>query len=346
MGNGRDIPAIPQIVVPDVRTLTRNAVRINEEFGPLASPGQGLTVTGAVCDTSGRIRNGASLTVVGGDGSGLTADAQRTAVNDGHGAGVTDDASSTVVVHGDGSGTYNDAGMTIAISNDGSGVFDTAQVSVVLHADGSGSYEDAGTSIVVHEDGSGVYRTAELVVINHGDGSGSYETAEVSVVNKGDGTGTYRDASGPAQERKMDALPPLHKAGAFPPVASLKPLGSNCGTLIRLEDRVLFDFDSATLRPSAAPILDAVAKVTRPITGRIQVNGHTDAVGSDEYNNDLSTRRAQAIAQALADRHVTAPFAVKGFGESQPVAANQIDGKDYPAGRQLNRRVDLLLPSA
>lgn len=74
------------------------------------------------------------------------------------------------------------------------------------------------------------------------------------------------------------------------------------------------------------------------------MNGHTDSIGNDGYNVDLSARRAQAVADALADRGVGASLAVKGYGESQPVAANTIKGKDNPAGRQLNRRVELVLP--
>jgi OOP family OmpA-OmpF porin len=136
------------------------------------------------------------------------------------------------------------------------------------------------------------------------------------------------------------------KAGRFPSVRSLKPIGSNCGTLIRLEDRVLFDFDSADLRADAGPVLDAVAKVAKPATGTIKVNGHTDSIGSDGYNDDLSLRRARAVAKALTDRGIGGgQLAVKAFGETQPVAPNTVEGKDNPAGRQLNRRVDVVIPS-
>jgi OOP family OmpA-OmpF porin len=343
MGGGRDIPAIPEIVVPDVTTLTKSAQKINAVFGPLADPGKGIIVTGAVCDGKGNVTNGSSLTTVGGQPSRVDT-ADRSTVNNGDGSGRHDDPASSVVINGDGSGRYDDAGLSIVINADGSGRYDTDAVSVVLNGDGSGRYDDVGISIVNHGDGSGRYDDVGISIVINADGSGRYDTPELSVVNDGKGGGTYMSGT-VTEKRRMDPMPRLAKVGKFPPVRSLKPIGSNCGNLIRFEDRVLFDFGSVELRPDAGPALDAAAKAAKSVLSTIQINGHTDSIGSDASNNELSVRRAQAVAKALAERGVTAHLETKGFGESQPVAPNTIDGKDNPAGRQLNRRVDLVLPT-
>jgi OOP family OmpA-OmpF porin len=75
----------------------------------------------------------------------------------------------------------------------------------------------------------------------------------------------------------------------------------------------------------------------------MEIRGHTDAKGSDAYNQDLSERRAQAVVAALRQRGVAHDASARGYGESQPVAPNEVDGKDNPGGRQLNRRVEIFV---
>ena len=103
---------------------------------------------------------------------------------------------------------------------------------------------------------------------------------------------------------------------------------------------VLFDFDSAVLKPGAYDELDRVAHVLRryPQT-RIRIEGHTDSIGSEEYNRRLSKRRAMAVRDALVQRGVD-PRRIQliGYGESRPIATNQTE-----AGRQLNRRVTIVI---
>nr|WP_244630672.1 OmpA family protein [Microbacterium sp. CFBP 8801] len=133
--------------------------------------------------------------------------------------------------------------------------------------------------------------------------------------------------------------------GVFPPLSALAPVAS-CGTTLTLSDAVLFDFDSAELRADAAAVLDALAAVL--IDGRVPaatVSGHTDAIGTDAENQDLSERRARAVVAALTERATPVAWTAEGYGESRPVAANELDGVDNPAGRQLNRRVEILVPS-
>ncbi len=115
---------------------------------------------------------------------------------------------------------------------------------------------------------------------------------------------------------------------------------------VSLPGDVLFDFDKATIRSNALPTLEkvkraAVATGTRPVV----VEGHTDAVGTKRYNQTLSEARAAAVARWLTTSGVT-PSRVtsRGYGSDKPVAPNKsASGSDNPDGRQLNRRVTVIL---
>jgi outer membrane protein OmpA-like peptidoglycan-associated protein len=105
---------------------------------------------------------------------------------------------------------------------------------------------------------------------------------------------------------------------------------------VTFKSDVLFDVDSAALKPGAYSEINRVAQVLNqyPQTS-ILVAGHTDSSGTEEYNLALSERRAAAVKNALIDQGVSAVrISPVGYGEAQPVASN------YTAeGRQLNRRV-------
>ncbi|CAA9481988.1 MAG: hypothetical protein AVDCRST_MAG53-655, partial [uncultured Solirubrobacteraceae bacterium] len=101
---------------------------------------------------------------------------------------------------------------------------------------------------------------------------------------------------------------------------------------------VLFAFDRATVRPGAARVLREVAASIRKRSGdgEIRVEGHTDAKGSDAYNDDLSARRAAAVRRWLIDEggFEASRVRARGFGEAQPKADNGTGD-----GRRKNRRV-------
>ncbi|MDY0042190.1 MAG: OmpA family protein [Desulforhabdus sp.] len=103
---------------------------------------------------------------------------------------------------------------------------------------------------------------------------------------------------------------------------------------------VLFSTDSAVLQPGGYSEIDRVAGVLmRYPETRIRVEGHTDGTGSEIYNLRLSEDRALAVKNALIARGIDpARIEAIGFGEVQPVAGN-----DTEAGRQLNRRVNILI---
>lgn len=105
---------------------------------------------------------------------------------------------------------------------------------------------------------------------------------------------------------------------------------------IKLEG-VVFETNKATLLADSIPTLEsAVATLKRYPDLRIEVAGHTDSRGAEAYNQDLSERRANAVATYLRDAGVTNTITARGYGESQPVASNDTD-----EGRQQNRRVVL-----
>jgi outer membrane protein OmpA-like peptidoglycan-associated protein len=111
------------------------------------------------------------------------------------------------------------------------------------------------------------------------------------------------------------------------------------GLIVNLSD-VLFDTGSATLKPGAREKLARVAGILSAHPDlHIEIEGHTDSVGSDEFNQRLSERRAQSVqAYLLQQKIVPAAVDTEGFGESRPVATN-----DTAAGRQQNRRVELVV---
>lgn len=117
-------------------------------------------------------------------------------------------------------------------------------------------------------------------------------------------------------------------------------------TRLTVNNDVLFDFDKAELRPEAAEALQRVAEIIRQRgPSSVRIVGHTDSVGTDAYNQQLSERRARSVEQWLASHGGgLPPMQAEGRGESQPVAPNAgPDGADNPEGRQRNRRVDVLL---
>lgn len=110
--------------------------------------------------------------------------------------------------------------------------------------------------------------------------------------------------------------------------------------IIQLAGSILFDFDSADLRPDAERALNDVAQVIKAYQKRpVRVEGHTDSIASDDYNLTLSERRAKSVADWLAAHGIERNrLAAKGYGESKPVAEN-----DTAAGRQKNRRVEVVI---
>lgn len=119
----------------------------------------------------------------------------------------------------------------------------------------------------------------------------------------------------------------------------MEALQTERGLIVTLGD-VLFAFNKAELTPQAAPRLDKLAGFLRQFPDRrLLIEGYTDSVGSDSYNQDLSQRRAQSVRDALAQRGVDpSRITAMGYGKGFPVADNA-----SPEGRAMNRRVEIVI---
>lgn len=142
---------------------------------------------------------------------------------------------------------------------------------------------------------------------------------------------------------------PIPTSPVSPPIANSSPVASLSRPLLQLGTQtvslpgdVLFDFNKATLRPEAAELLNKVAKDIQAMpSARILVAGHTDNVGTEQYNLALSLERANAVQKYLIGKipdKKKYSWKAEGYGFSQPVASN-----DTPQGQQQNRRVDLII---
>ena len=114
------------------------------------------------------------------------------------------------------------------------------------------------------------------------------------------------------------------------------------GLIVNIND-VLFGFNKANLTPDAREKMAKVAGILLAYPGlKVKLEGHTDTVGSDEYNMKLSARRAEAVRDYLVEQSVPSDSVTAvGLGKSNPVASN-----DTAAGRQQNRRVDMVVSGA
>ena len=135
--------------------------------------------------------------------------------------------------------------------------------------------------------------------------------------------------------------PPAPAAAAVaPPVA---PPVSPVGEKVTFAADAFFDFDKATLKPEGkAKLDDLVGKLGAINLEVIIAVGHTDSIGSVAYNQKLSVRRAESVKAYLVSKGIEANrIYTEGKGKSQPIAPNTVNGKDNPAGRAKNRRVEI-----
>lgn len=111
------------------------------------------------------------------------------------------------------------------------------------------------------------------------------------------------------------------------------------GVQMRLPEKVLFDFNQSVLRADAAPALARAVVLLKRSDKPVIVEGHTDNVGTHEYNMQLSEARATTVADALEARGIPASrITTKRFAYDHPVASN-----DTPEGQARNRRTEIVI---
>ncbi len=110
--------------------------------------------------------------------------------------------------------------------------------------------------------------------------------------------------------------------------------------VLEMPSDVTFSFDKYNIQPRFYGVLDAVSRTLAKYSASyVDVNGHTDAIGSFGYNQVLSEKRADSVADYLAARRVNpARLHVEGFGKTEPIASNATI-----SGRAANRRVEIIL---
>ncbi|PID65516.1 MAG: hypothetical protein CR977_00955 [Gammaproteobacteria bacterium] len=337
-----DFPTIPAIMIPPVPGVDGVQATLEKDLGDMLKPMSGISIRPARCNQSGELIDEYSITSIGNDGKFLRiSDSGVFAINkDGSGSATVNG----VVYESEGNGIGSIVTPKATFTNDGDGEGSyTGQYGVIeLDGKGGGSWTGGDIGVIeINADGSGSWTGSEQGVIEiHTDGSGSWVGGSLGIVkNNGDGTGTIN-----GQTVDMSPVPPVQPAGKFPPIQAFNPPKINCGYVITLSDNILFDFDKSELRETVKPYLKILSKaINNTQLSSIEVRGHTDAKGSDDYNQKLSERRAIAVKTALVNLQVSDRTAAIGFGERKPVAPNTLNGKDNPAGRQLNRRVEIFI---
>jgi len=274
-----------------------------------------------------------------------------------------DRAVTTLDVAADGTGTYVHEGPdvveTVKISADDSGqLYNEAAnklLTIVAHQDGTGDLYlkdgSAVTTLRVRSDGSWELdedlATSELNVKVNPDGSGHYRLRgdgdSISLDFSATGASYWRGEPGP--QIIVPALPQFVVADRFPALGTLATIAPPCATVLRFDSAVLFEVGKFEVLPEAAAVLAEVAPALSEAGRAIEINGHTDATGSDEYNQKLSEQRAEAVAAELLALGVDVDMKITGLGETQPVAPNYTeDGSDDEAGQRQNRRVEIVIP--
>ena len=343
-----EIPAIEMPVLPDLLITEKPDAKFKIDVTKDLASVPGVTVTPVKIE-NGSIVSGDTVAQTGKGGSGQISKGNKVLQTNGDGSGQYSDENIVIQTDGKGGGQYinNKSGITLQADKDGSGQYRDEKNDIVLQvdSDGSGQYSDGirKISIMVGKDGSATYNynTGEVLIRNHGDGTGSYrnETLNMKIYNEGKGKADIR-VNG---EKILVDAEPLEKAGKLPtlsPIPAVPPIEAN-SVMIKLDSGVLFDVNKYDIREDANDVLMKLIDVLKKAkVEKFEIYGHTDSDDTDEYNQVLSENRANSVKDFLVKNGITANITTKGFGEKKPIATNSTK-----EGKQLNRRVEIIIPT-
>ena len=323
-----EIPPITAPEMPDLSVKENPNAKITLDMTEKISAIPGINVTPV------RIENG---NILGGDYS---------LQNGENSEGEYTDENLTIKRNKDGSGEYTnkETGVTLQVDAQGSGQYldDKNKVSFQIAADGTGVYKDENDDVTITiAENSSTYTKGNITVKNNDDGSGTYNDKDKDLLIENDGKGkaiiTLKGKSTEVEAKPLEKPEKFPKLKMVPPVPSIEANS----LLITLDSGILFDVDKYDLRPEAERALASLATVLKEADVKaFEIDGHTDSDASDEYNQALSEKRANAVKDFLASQGLTSEITIIGYGESRPVASN-----DTPEGKQKNRRVEILIPT-
>ena len=323
-----EIPPITAPEMPDLSVKENPNAKITLDMTERISAIPGINVTPV------RIENG---NILGGDYS---------LQNGENSEGEYTDENLTIKRNKDGSGEYTnkETGVTLQVDAQGSGQYldDKNKVSFQIGADGTGVYKDENDDVTITiAENSSTYTKGNITVKNNDDGSGTYNDKDKDLLIENDGKGkaiiTLKGKSTEVEAKPLEKPEKFPKLKMVPPVPSIEANS----LLITLDSGILFDVDKYDVRPEAERALASLATVLKEADVKaFEIDGHTDSDASDEYNQALSEKRANAVKDFLASQGLTSEITIIGYGESRPVASN-----DTPEGKQKNRRVEIIIPT-
>lgn len=356
-----EIPAIPvheTVSVPSLIEAPGAKITVNKTESLRSIPG--ITVTPVRLENGVVVDNGVVVGNVGGsdgvnsysdDNSGV--DVSNVGGSDGVNNYIDDlDGIAISNVGGEnGVNNYSDEKNQVYISrvgdrNNGVHTYDDKKNGIhISHTggeDGVHTYIDDVKEIELNKSGDVITyvnkKTGETISITGSKATYDNSTTGLTIVNDGDGKATVALGD---KTKTVDAEPYQtdFKIPEVPDVPKTPTVEANA-LKITMSSEVLFDFDKYNIRPDAQKILNDLAKIlVEADISSFTIEGHTDSVSGDDYNQTLSENRANSVKDYLEKQGVNASITAEGYGESRPVATN-----DTAGGRQQNRRVEFLIP--
>ena len=342
-----EIPAISIPEIPNLSVSENPDAKITLDMAKKISSVPGITISPVKVEDS-NIVGGSYSMQIGKNGDGQYSDKNKSVQTDGNGAGQYEDDKVTIQRDEDGAGQYINkvTGVTLQVDKDGAGQYidEKNDLSIQVNKDGTGLYTNKKNNVTIYVNENDVrYVSTNIEMVNNGDGSGTYTDKSKNLVIENDGKGKAKITFN-GQTTEVDAKP-LEKPGKLAKLEMVPPVPSieANSLLIALDSEVLFDVNKYDVRvhPEAEEVLKNLAIVLKEMDVKnLEIDGHTDSDGSDEYNQVLSEKRANSVKNFLVSQGVTAEITTKGYGESKPVASN-----DTAEGKQKNRRVEIIIPT-